>query len=397
MNNSNNTFCVLPWIHLNNWPTGEAYPCCVYKMGDPVGDTTKQSISEIWQGDKMKDIRRRMLDGNPVDGCHKCYEKEQHHGVSLRQSMNKTFAHHIHNCTTDNPEPKLVYWDLRFSNLCNLRCRTCGLPFSSNWYDDHKKMFGDRNKKRILVSGRSENDLIDQLLEHIDYVEQIYFAGGEPLIMEQHYAILEELLKRNKLNITLMYNTNFTELTFKKTNVLDLWNKFPNVTVGASLDAMGPRAEYIRKNCDWDQIEQNRKTMIEKCPQVNFYVSSTVGVLNAWHISDFHYDWVEKKLITPQDFSVNLVQYPEHYKIDILPLSYKNQILEKWTRHLEWLEPLDQKTRATIGYKSAISLMMHQDNSHLLKEFWKITDQLDQIRNENCLEVLPELKMAINE
>ena len=61
-------------------------------------------------------------------------------------------------------------------------------------------------------------------------------------------------------------------------------------------------------------------------------------------------------------------------------------------QHIEWLEPQDPLRRATVGYQSAIKYMMAQDNSDLLPEFWARTQQLDQLRRENVLEVLPELQ-----
>jgi sulfatase maturation enzyme AslB (radical SAM superfamily) len=83
----------------------------------------------------------------------------------------------------------------------------------------------------------------EQMQEHIPYLEQIYFAGGEPLIMEEHYRILKELVKREMFNVKLIYNTNFSRLNLKDEDVLDYWKLFNNVSIGASLDAMGPRAE----------------------------------------------------------------------------------------------------------------------------------------------------------
>ena len=78
---------------------------------------------------------------------------------------------------------KIKIWDIRFSNLCNMACRSCGTWFSSNWYEDHKKIHGsDPGHPKIMRAGRSANDIWEQLLEQFDHVEQFYFAGGEPII-----------------------------------------------------------------------------------------------------------------------------------------------------------------------------------------------------------------------
>jgi organic radical activating enzyme len=396
----NKTFCLLPWIHLHSFPTGEAYPCCNTEMQHKVGNTNEQSLSDIWYGPAMRDIRDRMLAGEQVSGCSRCYEQEDAGFFSMRLSSNKHFGHHIARCTDNNPDMNLVYWDIRFSNLCNLSCRSCGHIFSSKWYEDQAKLVdaegqsGDRWKsrhKRINFAGRTENDMWEQLESQIDNLEQVYFAGGEPLIMEEHYRLLHELLKRGRTDVRLIYNTNFTELTYKKTNVLELWKEFESVSIGASLDAMGVRGEYIRKNCNWKQIENNRQKMMEICPKVDFYISPTLSIMNAWHITDFHRDWVAKGFLKPQDLNINILQDPEYYRIDVISPAFKEVIKNKWEEHLEWLRPQDKLTRATTGFESAIKFMMADDKSHLGSKFWDRTNKLDKIRNENLLSAIPEL------
>jgi hypothetical protein len=52
----------------------------------------------------------------------------------------------------------------------------------------------------------------------------------------------------------------------------------------------------------------------------------------------------------------------------------------------------DPLQRATQGFKSAIAFMNATDNTQLIDTFWRKTNELDEIRNENILNVLPELK-----
>jgi hypothetical protein len=223
-------------------------------------------------------------------------------------------------------------------------------------------------------------------------VEQIYFAGGEPLMMGEHYNILDELERRGRFDVKLIYNTNFTHVKLKDRTVFDYWKNFESVAVGASLDDMGPRAEYIRKGTDWAVIEQNRIRMLEICPNVDFYISPTVSILNAMHVTDFHRNWVNRGLLQPQDLNVNILQDPAYYRIDIATPKYKQRIKEKFETHIEWLRPLDSLQRATVGFESAINFMTSNDNSHLLLKFWSKTNELDAIRKEKLIEVIPELE-----
>lgn len=396
----NKSFCMYPWIHLHAFPTGEAYPCCNTEMSELVGNTRESTIQEVWDGAPMQEVRRKMLVGESVKGCTRCYEQEGSGFFSMRMSANKHFGHHI--ALTDNPNPpmKLIYWDIRFSNLCNLRCRSCGHIFSSNWYDDQVKILeleqGNADKwksknSRINFAGKTEDDIWKQLEPQIDNLEQVYFAGGEPLIMEEHYRLLHELINRGRTDVRLIYNTNFSQLSYKKTNVLELWREFDSVSVGASLDAMGTHAEYIRKGTKWSQVEKNREQMLKICPKVDFYISPTLSIMNVLHLPQFHREWVNRGFLQPQDLNINILQDPEYFRIDVLPLQYKVDVQEAYLEHIEWLKPLDKLTRATIGFESAIKFMMSDDKSHLLPKFFDRTSKLDRVRNENILDAIPEL------
>ena len=393
-------FCIYPWVHLHVYPTGQAYPCCGAEMRHSVGNAHNSTLKEIWNSPEQRQLRLNMLNEQSSAACSRCYEQEQSGFFSMRKSANKHHGHHINRIQETKEDGtveqfQMTYWDIRFSNLCNLSCRSCGHIFSSSWYQDQAKLAGGdwREKNKVLnYAGRTETDMWEQLVPHLDYVEQIYFAGGEPLMMEEHYNILEELERRGRFDVRLIYNTNFTHVKLKDRYVFDYWKKFKSVAVGASLDAMGSRAEYIRKGTTWSTVEDNRKRMLDTCPEVDFYISPTLSIMNAWHLPDFHRDWVDRGLIRAQDLNVNILQDPAHLRIDIATPEYKEQLNVKYQNHLDWLRPQDQLQRATVGFESAVNYMLATDNTQLLEKFWSKTAELDAIRNENILEVIPELK-----
>ena len=387
------TFCIYPWIHLHAYPTGEAYPCCHAEMAYPVGNTRFKTLEDIYRDAPMRELRKDMLNEHMNPACGRCYEQEESGFFSGRKSANKHHGHHIKRI--DDDKFQMSYWDIRFSNLCNLSCRSCGHIFSSSWYQDQARLAGGDWKDRNQVlnfAGRTEIDMWEQLIPHLDYVEQIYFAGGEPLMMKEHYNILDELERRGRFDVRLIYNTNFTHTKLKDREVFDYWKKFDSVAVGASLDAMGPRAEYIRKGTDWATVERNREQMMEICPKVDFYISPTLSIMNALHLPTFHRNWADRGLIRPQDLNVNILQDPAYLRIDIAPIKYKQRVRVTYEEHLAWLRPQDPLNRATVGFESAINFMMATDNSALIPKFWSKTLELDAIRNEQVLNTIPELE-----
>lgn len=398
------SFCMLPWIHMHAYPDGRAYPCCVGDMWNPMGDLRKNTMAEVWNGTPYKNMRKNMLEEKPCKECTRCHELEKNGFFSMRNSFSKDFGHLIELVDKTNSDGslddfKLHYYDIRFSNLCNFRCRTCGPIFSSNWYNDYVKLY---NKKpdvlgqemaSVEYTGRHKYDMWEQMQEHIPHLEQIYFAGGEPLIMEEHYMILNELVKRKMFHVRLVYNTNFSVFKYKDQDIFELWKLFDSVSIGASLDDNFARGEYIRKGQNWEETEANRRRMIEICPKVDFYVSSTVSVYNILHITEFHRDMWDKNLInSPQDWNINLCQSPDNERPDILPQIYKDQAISKIEEHIKWLEPQDKLSRATVGFKGIIKFLNQQTNDHLLADFFKMNDRIDSLRNEKFEEVFPEYK-----
>ena len=399
------TFCMMPWSHMHAFPDGRAYPCCLADYWHPVGDLRKSTMKQVWNEQPLRDMRKNMLEDQRNIQCTKCYEQEDNGFFSMRNDANRNYGHHIDDVEQTeldgtHSEFKIRYWDVRFSNLCNFSCRSCGPIFSSNWYNDHVKLYNrkpdvlGRDMQRVEYTAGDEDAMLEQMLPHIPHLEQVYFAGGEPLIMKEHYFMLEKLIEHNKTDIRIQYNTNFSELRFKDKHVFDYWKHFKNVSVGASLDASGNRAELMRKGTSWTQTLSNRRRMIEEVPHVDFYVSATVSAMNVLHVLDFHRQWTELGLIEAKDFNINICQSPEWYRIDIFPDRFKHEIIiPAYEKHIAWLEPQDKLQRATTGYKSLLNLLTAQDASHLLPRFREEIQKLDNIRNENFWETFPELKI----
>lgn len=394
------TFCMLPWLHLHAWPDGRAYPCCLAKAAHPIGNFKEKSMKEIWNDEPMRAMRRNMLADKPCAECGDCYEQEGAGFTSMRNNSNKSFGHHIAEINETRPDGslpdmRLHYWDVRFSNICNLKCRSCGSIFSSRWYDDDVKLWGKELRPRVQFAGRHEEDVWEQMQEHIPHLDQIYFAGGEPLIMEEHNRILKLLIEKGNTRVRLVYNTNLTELKFKKQSVLDLWKHFPTICVAASLDDMGDRASIIRSGTDWPQVEQNIRDLKEQCPHIDFMISPTLSIMNIWNFTRFHRYMVEQGFIEAKDFNLNILQGPDNYRIDLLPQDIKLKFKQEFEQHIEWLKDKDPIHRAIGGFEGAITFMMATDNSHLLPNFWATVNDLDWSRNEDLLSVVPELESIV--
>lgn len=421
-----------PWVHLFVSHYGTVVPCCItpWEKDQALGDINSQTVQEIWNGKEIGELRIKMLQDKQDKRCWQCYENERVGLFSDRKETNFRFADKLDwalntnfNGTSDQSKP--IHWDIRISNLCNLKCRICGHHSSSHWYEDAKAL-GLLSFDTKVNRGTKD---FDKLLKQLDFVipdlEEIYFAGGEPLLMEEHYRVLRHLIERGKTNIRLDYNTNFSHTYFNGHDLFELWAHFDKVNVLASLDGSGKRGELQRSGQKWDLVLANRERMKAVCPNVNFAVTPTISVFNIFHLPDFHREWAEKGLIDVDEMMPHSLKNPLEYDIRILPLQLKKRAEENLQRHIEWMiefckthppkplnitqEQLDKwgsnihwvmppyvtgygKLDVVIReYKNTITLMNSSDESHLIPKFRESCAKLDALRKEDTRAVFPEL------
>ena len=284
----------------------------------------------------------------------------------------------------------MPYLDIRFSNICNLRCRICDTTQSSAWVADARAL-GLPVEGEGIRKSYADWDALWRLLQPLlqEGLEEIAFLGGEPLIMEEHYRVLDFLIAQGLTDVRLNYITNFSTLRFQGRDVLGLWSRFPDVHVAASLDGSGRRGEYMRKGLRWDQVVANREEMLRRCPDVAFSVPATLSIFNALHLPDFHREWVEKGYIDRNAFGLNMLGDPAMYRVEVLPAALKERVLESYRRHRESF--LDAGGAAARDFAAAQRFMEEKDCSELLPDFVAMTRRLDHLRGEDCREVFPEL------
>jgi radical SAM protein with 4Fe4S-binding SPASM domain len=390
-------FCIMPWIGINVDTTSQVYPCCEFDKRHSIGTVKTQNLDEIWNSDSMKKIRKSMLSGESVSACKNCYFKEQTKQNSLRVNFNRDFSQEISKVdqTLDDgglPDAEIKYWDIRYNNLCNFACRSCSPSASSSWYQVHNSLNPTNTLTvPLLQAADNQDQVFEQITKNIDIVTTIYFAGGEPAMINNFYKILELLIEHQRFDVQLRYNINMSRLTLKNKSLLTLWKHFKNVSVGASLDAEHDRAGYLRVGTVWTDIIKNRQAIAEHCPHVDFWVTATTGLINALHVPDFHRSWAEQGYIRADDFNVALLLAPAYQSVINAPAQLKQKIINRYQQHLDWLRPLDTTGRAVQGFISIIELC--KQSGHYDSElFWHKINKLDQYHGTDLLTTFPELQ-----
>jgi len=389
------TWCPLPWIGLSTNPDGTVMPCCLHWTANNFwGNIKTQSYEEIINSPKAKTMRKEMMNNLEPKGCERCYRKEEVLGESFRTILEKyhPWTKEVKNTIKDITkedgtltEVSAKYWDVRFSNICNMACIMCGPEFSSKWQAELKS-----DKGKILNNFDDKNKTYEFIDNHAKNVESIYFAGGEPLVMDEHYYILEKLIDIKRTDVNLHYNSNILKLTHKNKDTTELWKHFKRVSIAPSIDAMGPQAEYIRYGTIWNQLEQN---LIQLRDNPNIWVEPqiTIGTYNAIHFTKLIKFFLDSNLDT---YDFNMVEGNE-YNMEHMPQELKQEAKDNLYQFANSL-PLKQKEVFLDKSQQILKRLDTKTDQSATQGFVKKIKNIDKTRNLDFSKHFPEISKHYN-
>jgi len=373
----NEAFCLAPWIHTYNGTLGERRVCCISSLELGKGST----LSESWNCDEIKGLRRDMIAGKKIESCNLC--NNQPYENTYKFHFNGNYKYVLDEILNNTSEDGTYYghpitFDYR-NDLCNLKCRICGSSASSSIRAEFTK-FGNYQKESELLSGEesrklSENQLREMLflIENTD-VKEIYWAGGEPLFNINHYKVLNRLVELGKTDVFLRYNTNFTNTTFREFNFLDIIKHFDRVHFYFSQDGIGDTAEYLRYGQNFEKWNSNIQQIIKiKKPEWEFYVHSVMTILTLLDVENIleyvhRFENVNlsffkcfsdeyKDILTPEFYPKELIANIVNQKIQSINSKYKGgkrivaiNFLENMLDTFEQIHRTDIQTRLSFEY-----------------------------------------------
>jgi len=411
MLNRSESFCMLPWIHIHTDPSGLGAPCCIGESlkGEGIGHSNDHSLVDLVNSPKMKRLRLDMLKGIKNPECSLCHHQEKHGGNSFRKDCNKKYEHHFDEVvkTTDMNNGRITnfrmrYFDIRFSNICNFKCRTCGSHFSSQWEQEDlksKEATGQPHYAIELTKGNTP-EFVRDIRNQVKNLETAYFAGGEPLITDEHYVLIDEMIKQKRTDIQLVYNSNISNLRYKKRDIFKLWDKFEKVVmVSASIDHYGDRAEYIRHGTKWKTVEKNLAKLCES-ERVSLTVNTVFSVFNALTISHFYKFMIDNHyyLPTSQPWSLYCLEQPQEYSIAILSPGHRLQVIQQLRLAIQYMQDLEFSAVHTQPLEQAIKWINNLGEctweTHKTRFREEVT-RIDTIRGESFVDMFPELSYLL--
>jgi pyruvate-formate lyase-activating enzyme len=438
------TFCVLPWIHFATRPNGDMRLCCNsnssgagfdHEIGLVKNETGRpanfgaETPMSAWNNEYMRSVRTTMMEGNIPSSCNKCFDEEHKGVVSKRMWETGTWVEEgidipelIAQTQEDGTVPdQLVYLDLRLGHTCNLKCIMCSPHDSSQWVNDHKKVFPlfkhselktqmSWDKKSFNNFWHENPDFWKEMYAQIPNLKQVYFAGGEPLMIREHKWFLEEIIRQGYADkILIRYNTNGLLVDEE---IIDLWSKFKKVKVGFSIDAVGDRNWYIRYPSEWSTIEKNLHRLDNTPDNIHVSIATAIQVLNIKHLADFarwkvtqNFKKINFGNITGGIqagggiFNMHLLYIPTFLSIRCLPESDKAEVRRSFAELANWLhenyrQDEDFWKHNPYGWRrwqAVLDFMDAEDHTDLLPAFKEYISVMDSQRKLNFKEIFPEL------
>lgn len=440
------TYCPIPWTHASTTAIGTVRACCQMIYNDESSQfglikkangkplTSDDSITRNRNLPLWKELRSSMLKGEKHQACKLCWDEEDAGTTSKRQWSDKIFPKMKElafdktkeDGTISNKQFPLQWWDLRFGNKCNLKCRTCNPSNSSLWYDDHMALEGT-SKTTINMDGRDfdivekngrydipamkewyeDSRLWNDLIDNLDSVKRLYFTGGEPTVNDKHMELLEHIVEKGfAKDITLEYNSNIAASPEK---FIDLWKEFKMVTIGISMDGIFEHFEYIRNPAKWKRAMRTIELLDTDIRLTNLKANFTVtvSVMNLFHLPDM-ITWIREQNFKRimDDIHVHLVHYPEIYSICNLPTEMKEQATSLFEHYINWIHKrwptstcnthFERWAITTERVLRSVLTQMNETEGDVAQwsKFLETTEKLDKLRNEDWRVSLPSLYKA---
>lgn len=435
-----NSFCIYPWIHIQVKPNGQAKPCCRFNhMREEYKDDSnnsvmaqynvnKQSLLDIHNGDFWNQLRKDMLEGKTIPGCHKCDNDDSSGKFSMRYNANREWNNKEQDKPIDaNKNTSFKYLELTTGRYCNLKCRMCASDLSVTWEDDDKAIAG-KYKDALSNSTRREYSHLPKILDlsfspdDFKDTRLVKMTGGEPMITPTFIPFIDTIINGGHAkNIVLEIYTNASWVP--KDKILNRLKQFKFVKIFLSIDGTEKVNDYIRAPSEWKVVNESAETWIKFSKEngrFSIVFSPTISLYNILNLPDMIEWWNnlqttyfsenfvlyaskgEKEaeldtgfIFNVAKFSPTMLQTPTYLSASLLP--DKTGVIEKLKKikfeKTKWALSVDEIKYAK-RFEYMIDHIIHnlgQSPVDNLDTFINFSYDLDKLRNQNLQQDLPEL------
>ena len=371
----NKSICTLPWSGFQLEPNGTVKNCIISKT--QLGNINDNEIHDILHGESNLKIKESMLKDELPSNCSGCHRQEKSRSdltsISSRLYYHKELGTKIPMDFYENVENfSLKHIDLRWTNSCNQACVYCEPRFSSKWAQEMGVRIKSKQEARQKVK--------DYVFENISHLENVYLAGGEPMLMRENYEFLKLLREKNP-ECSIRVNTN---LSTTSTGIFELLCSFKNIHWTVSAEAVEEEYEYIRHHGKWKNFVGN----LEIIKKLNHKISFNMLHFMLNYKSIFPcVDYFKKIGFHENSFIIGPLYEPPCFNLLNLPAKMLEEVIGLIKERL---------ARSPMGYlkNSYENLLSYYTSTKWvsdLKLFYKTMNAMDHRRGLDSRNIFPNL------
>jgi MoaA/NifB/PqqE/SkfB family radical SAM enzyme len=393
-----NNFCAMPFVHAAIESNGDVRACC---MSDQLEDDNgnRININDVSLTDALlhpayKQFRESFVRNEQHPSCAACWKSNDIFSPRIKFSNIQPLNDYIqHVMSGGNAESNLLKLEVKAGNRCNLKCRICGLINSSQWL---KETYDYNIHRGISVLPFKESDeyKYNQQCKWIDSdkfwtdtqslndIRVVHMMGGEPMMIPEHKLLLRNLLELpHASEIQVYYNTNATFVPDQE--LVDILGQFKKVLMSLSIDDIGERFEYQRKNASWDTVETVLDFFKTKQHVWNVGIDPAISIFNIMYLDDLI------EYFTSRGFDV----FDNHFVDSLWNIrSISAEAKQEITQHYQFSKHRDHHT-----IKTALDYMQADENTDINTSMRNNRIQFfDKTRNESFATTFPEMARIIN-
>jgi len=386
------TNCKLAKLALNFDMSGIVQPCnlTTWYLKDLKDErhynVLTDDVKTIWDSEHRKKLIADHDSGVRNPTCSTCWNAEDAGIESPRQKFNEL----LKDVEVLESQPRVMI--VKPGNLCNNACRSCNAHTSSMWYktdyalDDQGKTFKEYLKffDRHRTAYNNNTQLEKRFAEWEDKIVEWGMFGGEPMIVPLFFKLLDQAVASDNVK-EKTFGVHTNGMVYKE-DLVEKFSKFGSAYIGFSIDAIGPKNDYIRYGSKWENIIGNLRKYMADCKKydnVSITVRTTYTPWNIYYYDEI-YDYFQKEFgITAigcwcEDKPWNDLRY--------IPRKTKDSIIEKLSKYesddTKWIERFDE-LKKWIATEPA-------DYDELQNSFMEFNTKIDKIRKEKFDDVFPE-------
>lgn len=238
-----NSFCQAPSINMYFSWEGKVIACC-FNQRYIIGHYPEQSIDEIWNSEKIKELRESLKKYDLSNGCSACKNDLINSNYTSSNAL-RFDEYQI------GDYPKMMEFQL--GNTCNLACVMC---------NEHLSSTIRKNRAHLPpLPMKYDAAFVKQLEPYIAHLKFTNFSGGEPFLIDIYYDIWDLIVAKNPTCI-IKITTNATVLNNRVKNLLQIGNF--DITI--SLDSLIPeKYEAIRIGANFNRVMENIAVFSDYC------------------------------------------------------------------------------------------------------------------------------------